>query len=78
MGMVHTDSWPLYLLEALDMTGDELKTLRTRHKISRARLAHIMTGKYGRGFSERAVKAWEREENPIPSIKAIALREFLG
>jgi len=59
------------------MTAQELKDLRNRRKLSRARLSHIMTAKFGTGFSERAIKAWERLENPIPSIKAMALREFL-
>lgn len=59
------------------MTSDELRTLRTRNKLSRARLAHIMTGKHGEGFSERSIENWEEGVSPILSLKAMALRKFL-
>lgn len=59
------------------MIAQDLKDLRNRRGLSRSRLACIMTAKYGRGFSERSVEAWESDENPIPSIKAMALRKEL-
>ena len=59
------------------MTATELRTLRDRRKLSRARLSFILTEKYGRGFGPNAIESWEAGINPIPSIKAMALREFL-